>query len=620
VASAVGVREQPGQPIAQTLLDYLRTRTLLLVLDNCEHLVAACASLAEMLLRDCPGLRILATSREGLGIAGETTWRVPSLSMPDVQQRGSGAPELAAILPQYEAVRLFIDRALAVAPGFAVTNENAPSVAQICHRLDGIPLALELAAARIRVLTPEQIAARLDDRLRLLTGGSRTALPRQQTLRALVDWSYDLLSEPERVVLGRLSVFLGGWTLEAAEAVCAGDGIEDVEVLDLLAQLVDKSIVVAESRGDATRYRLLESIREYGTEKLAATGQARAVRRRHRDWFMQYVEDQVKRLHGVGQAVAFGLLNAEYDNIRAALDWSITEPGELDVAVRLADLLSWFWVMRGSLHEGREWLDLLLRLAAEPNQTRAQALIAAGYVAHHTGDYDWAALLLDQGVTLWRQVGGPRQIAVALAQFGRLEQSRGDLDRAWSLLTESRSLFEQTGGEVVFDAPLAVFLAQIAKDRGDHERAIPLFEECLQRARAEGDLHTASSVLRSLGELTERRGDPAQAGSYFAESLRLILQLKDYPCAVTGLNALAHLGAAQGELVFAVRLLAAAESIREAIGYVVAPGLLARRDQAIERIRDRLNSAQFDAAWRAGGGMTMEAAIAYALETPTSTR
>jgi predicted ATPase/class 3 adenylate cyclase len=273
VASTLGLPERASHPTVLTLEEHLRPRSLLLILDNCEHLVTACAVLAETLLRACPNLSILATSREGLGIAGETTWRIPSLSLPDVQHFSFGAPDVASALSHYESVRLFIDRALAVAPAFAVTNHNAPAVAQICQHLDGIPLAIELAAVRVKVLAPEQIAARLDDRFRLLTGGSRTALPRQQTLRALVDWSYDLLTGPERILFRRLSVFAGGWLLEASEGICAGDGVEELEVLDLLAQLVDKSLVLAEEHVGEARYGLLETLRQYGTEKLRAAGE-----------------------------------------------------------------------------------------------------------------------------------------------------------------------------------------------------------------------------------------------------------------------------------------------------------------------------------------------------------
>ena len=289
VASVLGVREQPGRALLDTLIDVLRPRTCLLLLDNCEHLVEACAALADSLLRACPGLILLATSREPLGIAGETVWRVPPLTMPDASGDAATSDDTSA-LAQYEAVRLFEERARAALPAFTLTGQNGPAVAQICRRLDGIPLAIELAAARVRGVAPEQLADRLDDRFRLLTGGSRTALARHQTLRALVDWSYELLSEPERVLFCRLSVFAGGWTLDAAEEVCSGGGIEPADILGLLLQLVDRSLVLAEEQPiqagglSPVRYRLLETLRQYGAEKLRDTGDALVLRTRHLDW------------------------------------------------------------------------------------------------------------------------------------------------------------------------------------------------------------------------------------------------------------------------------------------------------------------------------------------------
>jgi predicted ATPase/class 3 adenylate cyclase len=326
IASTQGLREATGRPLMALLSDHLQHRQVLLVLDNCEHLVLACADLVDTLLHACPGLRVMATSREALGIAGETTWRVPSLLLPDPRH----APT-ADSLTVYEAVRLFIDRAVAASSGFAVTNENAPSIAQICQRLDGIPLAIELAAVRVKVLSAEQIAARLDDRFRLLTTGSRTALPRQQTLRALIDWSYDLLSETERTLLGRLSVFAGGWDLDAAEHVCTSDDLDAYDVLDLLAQLVDKSLVLTEEHVGAARYRLPETIRQYGTEKLGATGEEAVLRRRHRDWVRDLVIQQTARLGGAEQADALARLEFEHDNIRSALAWCETEPGGVEI-------------------------------------------------------------------------------------------------------------------------------------------------------------------------------------------------------------------------------------------------------------------------------------------------
>src|SRR6516225_8299379 len=293
VASVLSGLEQPGPVMTETLADSLRGKSMLVVLDNCEHLVEVCAHLADALLRGCPNLRILATSREALGVTGETVWRVPSLSVPDPQH----LPPLDGF-KEYDAVRLFIDRAVASDPQFAVTISNAPAVAQVCHRLDGIPLALELAAARVRVLAVEQIATRLDDRFRLLTGGSRTAVLRQRTLRATMDWSFDLLSQEERALLRRLSVFAGGWSLEAAEAICSGNGVAASDILDLLTQLVDKSLVITETQSGEARYRLLETVRQYGWERLVESKEAAKIRTRHRNWYLEFAERAEPRLVG----------------------------------------------------------------------------------------------------------------------------------------------------------------------------------------------------------------------------------------------------------------------------------------------------------------------------------
>jgi len=340
------------------------------VLDNCEHLVAACAHLTIALLGACPNLRILATSREALGVTGEITWRVPSLSVPDPQN----LPPLERF-KKYEAVRLFTDRAVASAPQFAVTRNNAPGVAQVCHRLDGIPLAIELAAARVKVLTVEQIAARLDDRFRLLTGGSRTAVLRQQTLRAMMDWSFDLLSEAERVLFRRLSVFAGGWSLEAAEAVCSGNGVDASDILDLLTQLVDKSLVITETRGGEARYRLLETVRQYSQDRLVEAKEAADIRRLHRDWYLDLAEEDKPRRLGLEKAPWLERLETEHDNLRAALEWSLGS-GDPQAGLRLAVAAFRLW-WRGHFDEGRHWLEEgLAANDKSPSLLRAKALAA----------------------------------------------------------------------------------------------------------------------------------------------------------------------------------------------------------------------------------------------------
>lgn len=613
VGSALGLRDTPGRSMVAALGDYLHGRQMLLLLDNCEHLVRACADLADTLLRSCPQLRILATSREALGIAGETTWRVPSLLLPDPQH-----PPSAAYLRAYEAVRLFIERAVAASPGFAVTNTNAPSIAHICQRLDGIPLAIELAAVRVRVLTPEQIAARLDDRFRLLTAGSRTALPRQQTLRALIDWSYDLLSQSERLLLGRFSIFAGGWDLDAAEHVCTSDDFDAFEILDVLAQLVDKSLVISEEQAGTARYRLLETIRQYGAEKLRARGEEVVLRDQHRAWVLDLVLNQITRLGGPNQGDALARLELEHDNIRTALDWCETERGGAEVGAEIAHELGWFWGIRGFGREGGERVARLLALAPARTRGRALALSVAGKLDHHAGEYDRAAMRFDESISIWRELDDVRNTAIALARYGQLEQARADFDHAWVLLKESQALFQQIGRESGLDSTLSVFLAQVAKNRGDYEEAIPLFEECLADARARGDAHSVGAILRSLGELIQMRGDFVGASGRLQESMRLIREIDDQPCTTSTLDCFGMLALAQGQTERAVRLWAAAEASRQIQGLVLSRAERERLDQTMAEGRAQLGDESYVTAWAEGSTMSTERAVEYALNEVSS--
>jgi predicted ATPase len=415
VASALGIREQPGQPIVATLPSYLKAKRLLLVLDNCEHLLEACATFADSLLRCCPGVRLLATSREALGISGESTYRVPSLSTPDVHQ----LPPLDK-LTQYEAVRLFVERGLAVRSTFMVTNQNAPSLAQVCSRLDGIPLAIELAAALVRGLSVEQISDRLDDPFRLLTGGSRTGLRRQQTLRATLDWSHALLSETEKVLFRRLAVFTGGWTLEAAEGICSGESgeetvIERADVLGLLLRLIDRSLVAAEEGAVEERYRLLETIRQYALEKLRDSGEGVALRERHRDWFLALIEDSVAGLEGRDRGYWMTRLKREHDNLRAALDFTQSDDGGAEAELRLVTALGGFWMGLPNVTEARErYPHALARSQGLSPKLRALALSWAGNFEIVCANILKAESLLKEAVALFRQIGD------ALERLGRM--------------------------------------------------------------------------------------------------------------------------------------------------------------------------------------------------------
>lgn len=384
LATVLGVREDEARPLMTALQDHLRAKSILLLLDNCEHLLQACAQLVDVLLHACPGLRILASSREALGMAGEVSFRVPSLSLPDARH----LPSLDS-LTQYDSVRLFIERAVAVKSDFVVTNENAPAVAQVCSRLDGIPLAIELAAARVKGLSVEQISKRLDDRFRLLTGGSRTALPRQQTLRAMIEWSYDLLSEGERALLRRLAVFVGDWTLEAAEAVCpqpeppAGSlgpprqAIGAPEIMDLLLRLVDKSLIVAEERGGQARYRMLETIRQFARDKLLESGEGAPLRARHLEFFLKFSEQAEPKLHSAEQLIWLNQLGAEYENLQTALDWG-REGGSTQPALRLAKAMEQLADVRSLLGVGTKAIPLYQEaLALWQSAEGADRMIAA---------------------------------------------------------------------------------------------------------------------------------------------------------------------------------------------------------------------------------------------------
>jgi predicted ATPase/class 3 adenylate cyclase len=598
VATTLGVREQPGSPLQVTLGDVLRPRRSLLVLDNCEHLVAACAALADELLRACPALTILATSREPLGTAGETVWRAPPLAAPDGAHQELVHPSTQA-LAEYAAVRLFVVRAAAALPSFALTEENSPSVVQICQRLDGIPLAIELAAARIRGLTPEQIAARLDDRFRLLTGGGRMTTPRQQTLQGAIDWSYDLLSEPERALFRCLAVFAGGWTLEAAESVVGGDWPvagdspasghsplgADHSVLDLLLALVDKSLVLAESAGVATRYRLLETLRQYAEEKLRQAGEEAALRERHLRWFLQLAEEAEPHYHGARAGEWAARMEIEHDNLRAALAWTQIRTGALSVASppgwvdqsladagpRLVAALWWFWWLHSHLGEGLRWIEEALSTTLDSGtatsiRARASALAGAGilaalqrrypeataffeaslglpltgrdrwphvmalgtlgFVAEQRGDYRQATMLSQQAVDLSRELGVNWLTGWHLGQFGRVMAARGDFGEATELLEESLALLQEA--EDWQGAIYSVqYLARIAERQGNSPRTVELLEQSLELSQKLDDKVGAAWSLGSLGHSLRAQGNYPRAVELLEQSLALFRDVGD---------------------------------------------------------------------------------------------
>jgi predicted ATPase/class 3 adenylate cyclase len=541
VAAALGVREQPGRSILDILVDALRAKSLLLFLDNCEHLIDACAHLVETLLRAAPSLRILASSREALGIAGETAYRVPSLPLPD-----RGQPRNLDALARNDCVLLFVEQAAATHPDFGLTTTNAPAIAEIGRRLDGIPLAIELAAARTKVLPPEQIAARLDDRFRLLTGGRRTALPRHQTLLALIEWSHDLLSEAERTLLRRLSVFAGGWSLEAAQAV-GGDSLgaadqgEDVpNVLEALANLAEKSLVEVEAAPDATegRYRLLETIRQYARDKLLATGEAEAVRDRHLAYFVQFAEETEPHLRGAQQLDWLDRVKREHDNLRTALAWAL-EKVRTESALRLAGALYYFWELRGYWSEGHKWLNDALALSARqqgeraaagavgdsgvptPEETAlcAKALYAAGRI-RFAAQFDVAGsrTLVEESLRLWRELGDRWWMAVALEHIGFMLSLDGDVQTLRARLEEGVALAR----EVEDRWPLALCLGRLAytvATVGDVAAARRMGEEWMAVARGVGDKSVLSLGLTGLAPIYWLEGNLTAAASVAEEGL-----------------------------------------------------------------------------------------------------
>ena len=607
VATALGVLEQPGRSLTETLTDSLWGKSILVILDNCEHLVAACAHLASALLRVCPNLIILATSREALGVTGETTWRVPSLSLPDPER----LPPLDQFT-EYEAIRLFVDRAVATAPQFAVTNRNALAIAQICHRLDGIPLAIELAAARVKVLAVEQIASRLDDRFRLLTGGSRTALPRQQTLRAAMDWSYRLLTETERWLLQRLSVFAGGWTLDAAEGVCTGGNVEATDILELLTSLVDKSLVLAETQRGEARYRLLDTVRQYARDRLAETGDEADVRTRHRAWYVAFAERADREYRGPRQRIW-----RDHDNLRAALVWGKEDPGGAEATLRLVGALIWFWWWYGNLTEARGWIEeALIRKGDAPRSVLPEVYWGAAHFAWRFDDYERAKAFAREGLAIARDLGDKWNGAFLEGSLGIVAMRQMVYGDATKHTEEAVRLAREAGDKW----RLSICLNHqgiVARFQGNLGLAGDLHKEALSLIEDSADPAIISYTLRWLGFVALQQGDYQHAVEVFMESLRLSREAGYRVTILMCLLGLADVFSALKQDDRAARLFAAAEALRAAIGHRLAPQDQAEYEGRLASTRSRLGAATFAAAWAEGRAMTLEQAIEYALATET---
>jgi predicted ATPase/DNA-binding SARP family transcriptional activator len=546
VAATFGVWEAAGRPILETLIGYLKPRRALLALDNCEHLVDACARLCDALLGTCPHIRLLATSREPLHVAGETTWPVPSLPLPDMHK-----PPSPDTLMNYAAVRLFVDRARAAVPPFALNEGNAATVAEICASLDGLPLAIELAAAQVRVLAPQQIAGRLADRFRLLVGGSRTAQSRQQTLKAALDWSYHLLAERERTIYRRLAVFARGFSLDAAELVGADEPIQTAEILAIVTALVDKSLLLMEDQGGAARYRFLNTIRQYGLERLNESADAAQVRRRHARYFLALAEATEPELHGRHQTFWLAQLEREHDNLRAALAWSLgtADADDGDVALRLAGALAWFWRVRGHLTEGRRWLQAALARAELWPHTPAQAktLASAGAFAVFQGDYGTASAWLEASAAIARALGDRRSLAYALAWRSLAEAFQGNVAAVRALDGESRAIFRELGD--AWGLALALMLAGIpAAESGDDALAQARFAESLALFSELGDAWGIADATINLANMAYRQGDFAAARERLENVLEVERNAPDKWVFVRALSLLGEVARAQGDI------------------------------------------------------------------------
>jgi predicted ATPase/DNA-binding SARP family transcriptional activator/DNA-binding CsgD family transcriptional regulator len=633
VARVLGVREHPGRLLTGTLVEALREKIMLLVLDNCEHLADSVARLLDTLLDSCPRLRVLATSRETLNVEGEAVRRVSSLSVPDTDRL------LTAVeLTRYDAVRLFLARVQLRLRDFNLTPENGRAVAEICRGLEGIPLAIELATARVGTLSMEQISERLRDPLGLLSAGGRTAVPRHRTLRGTLDWSYELLSKSDRSLLARLSVFAGGWTLEAAEAIGAGDGIEEGEILDLISRLVNKSLVVAEGTGNgALHYKMLEPVRQYAREKLEESGEAEAVLRRHAAFFLTLAERTEPEVKGERQEERLVRLEREHDNLRAALGWSFSQ-GEPELGLRLAVALWEFWDTHGHLSEGRGWLERGIAVSGPTmTRTRARALNGAGWIALFQGDHRAAQVLVEKSLALYRGLEDKEGIASALANLGfiavlgqqNLASVPALLEETVELRPEVRDrhtvayllIFEGlvVGNQFVEEGRLGVHVESLAtRYRALHEQSMALFREI-------GDARGMGICLTNLalGELI--LGNYGQATTLLRELLHQSRKLDDKLHTQYAFFGLAGVTASQGQLLRATRLWAIADTVRETSGIQLPAFTRSSMDYEgrLAAVRAELGEEVFEKAWEEGRAMTLGEAVEYALSeeeaaTPSS--
>ncbi|MCP2242570.1 ATP-binding protein [Lentzea aerocolonigenes] len=616
VAAVLGLREQatvgPGDhsacPPMTLLTEYLAARHVLLVLDNCEHLVDPVAKLVDALLRACPGLRVLTTSRQALGVGGEVTLPVPPLPIPDLAQ-----PPTLRGLPQVPAVALFVERAVAVVPEFCLTADNLDAVAQICRRVEGLPLAIELAAARLAALGPQEILNRMSNRFRLLAAGPRSAPTRQRTLQASIEWSYELCTRAEQRLWARLTVFAGSFELAAVEDVCAGDGLAPEDVLDLVTSLVSKSILIRQD-GAHVRYRMLDTLSEYGQDRLRESGQETALRRRHRDWCAALVAGAEAEWISDRQVDWFTRLEREYPNLRAALEFCLAEPGEAGAGLRMATSLYPYWFGRGQLSEGRYWLDHALAQQSRPSVDRARALYADSMLAGQQNDVAAAAALVDEGEEVAKQLDDASTHVLFTLAAGYVAGYQGDLSRSVALLDTVLDAL-RAGNDLprLLDALFA--LAVYSGVRGDAARALACHEEVLAITEPRGEVWYRSLSLWALGLAVWQQGDSPRAAGLVRESLRLKRLIEDLLGIAWCLEALAWIAAGAPDPRHAAQLLGAAQALWHTIGAspaTVRP-MLAYHEECEKRVRLALGERAFRTVFQRGGDLALAEAITCAL-------
>jgi predicted ATPase/DNA-binding XRE family transcriptional regulator len=610
LASALGLRESADRPILESILAALAERRVVIVLDNCEHLLAACAGLVEAVLPACPHLRILATSREPLGVASETSWTVPPLAVADADSLS------VERLAEFGAVQLFADRARAVWPTFELSEHNARAVARVCHRLDGIPLAIELAAARTRVLSVQQIETRLVDRYRLLAWGAPNAPARHQTLLAAVDWSIALLVDAERLVFDRLSVFRGGCSLDAARAVCAGDDLQPDDVADGVHALVDKSLVVsAPGPNGAVRYSQLETLRDYARTRMAAqpAGADDALHARHLAYFVDLADQAEHGLRGPEELAWLDRLERDHDNLRAALAWAAARDDGLVDALRLTGGIWRFWMVRGHVVEGRRWLeDLLARGGVVPPCVRARSLDAAGTLAFQNADYESAQARLEESLALFRALDDQPGVAGVLSHLGSLTFVQGQRAHARAMFEESL-VVSRAIGDRAGTASVLVNLANMARAQAELDEAQTCLAQALELFRELRIRGPEANALHGMGNLAYDRGELARAVGCYRDALRLAQQVQDWGCVARCIESLAAVSGKQRQPARAAQLYGAVEALREDIGIPITGPRRQTHAAFIAFLEGLLGPAALAAAWKRGRALSRERAVNMAL-------